>query len=128
MKVIIAGSRQIEDYDIVVRAVQASEFHVTEVVSGMARGVDRLGLKYAKHYNLSAKHVPADWQKHGKAAGFIRNVEMAEYADALIAVWDGKSHGTAHMIAEARKRGLKVFVFSAEKTFPFRRELTVVEE
>lgn len=54
----------------------------------------------------------ADWDKHGKAAGFKRNTEMAKYADALIAFWDGKSKGTKHMIDTAKSHNLKVRVIA----------------
>lgn len=113
MKVIIAGSRSIIDPAIVVAAVEASGFKIAEVVSGCCRGVDKLGEKWAEDRGLPVKRFLANWGKHGKSAGPIRNREMAEYADALIAIWDGKSRGTANMIEEAEKRGLKVFVYRA---------------
>lgn len=109
MKTIIAGSRGIEDYDLIASAVEASGFDVTEVVSGCARGVDSLAIRYAKEKGIPAKLFPADWNTHGRGAGFIRNTAMADYADALIAVWDGKSRGTSHMVYTATKKGLKVY-------------------
>jgi hypothetical protein len=111
MKVIIAGSRDISDYELVVKAVEDSGFAITEVVSGTARGVDRFGERWARESNVAVKRFPANWDKYGKRAGFLRNVDMADYADALIAVWNG-STGTANMISLAKKRGLKVFVRS----------------
>lgn len=54
--------------------------------------------------------MPADWDLYGKSAGFKRNVQMAEYADALVAFWDGASSGTKHMIETAQKMGLDVRV------------------
>jgi hypothetical protein len=111
MKVIIAGGREITNYDLVTCAITRSEFEITEVVSGMARGVDTLAVKYAKDNNLILKEFPADWKKHGKKAGPIRNSEMANYADALIAVWDGKSKGTNNMINQAINRKLKVYIY-----------------
>lgn len=110
MKVIIAGSREIFDYEVVKMAIEESKFEITEVVSGVARGVDSLGERYAYERKIQIKRFPADWDKHGKAAGPIRNIEMANYAEALIAIWDGKSRGTKHMINEAKKKNLKVFV------------------
>ena len=110
MKVIIAGSRDIIEYDVVLDAIAEAGFNVTEVVSGAARGVDRLGEQFARDCGLSIKLFPANWDKHGRAAGHIRNAEMAQYADALIAVWDGISPGTKNMVNEARKRGLKVYM------------------
>lgn len=117
MKTIIAGSRDIENYMLVKQAIALSGFkdQITEVVSGGARGIDRLGERYAKEEGIACAVFPADWDKWGKAAGPIRNSEMADYADALIAIWDGDSRGTKHMIDTARKKGLKVFVFKLPK-------------
>lgn len=110
LKVIIAGSRTIEDYSLVCRAIEKSGFQVKEVVSGTARGVDRLGEKWAAFNKIPVKSFPADWDKHGKAAGPIRNRQMAEYADALVCLWDGKSKGSKHMIDIANELGLAVYI------------------
>lgn len=113
MKTIIAGSRKIHSYHIVVWAIRNAirdGIEITEVVSGGAEGVDKLGEFYAKMHKLPVKKFPADWNKHGKRAGPIRNQQMADYADALIAVWDGKSRGTKDMIERAQAKGLHVFV------------------
>lgn len=110
MKVIIAGGRTIIDYTLVLSALRESEFTPTEIVSGMAPGVDTLAIQYAKENNLPLKEFHADWNTYKKAAGPIRNRAMAEYGDALVAIWDGESRGTKNMIEEATKRGLKVYV------------------
>ena len=110
MKTIIAGSRTVTEFRSVVKAIEASGFDITEVVSGTARGVDQLGEQYARAMGKLIKRFPAEWDKYGKSAGYKRNEVMAEYADALIAVWDGKSRGTSHMIDLARKQGLQVYV------------------
>ena len=110
MKVIIAGSRTIHDYIQVVLAVRESRFEVTEVVSGGAFGVDRLGEEWARDNEIPVKHFPAEWRKHRRSAGSIRNGQMAEYADALIAIHDGESRGTADMIRQAKKAGLLVYI------------------
>lgn len=114
MKTIIAGSRGITDYLTVLKAIEQSGFSVTEVVSGCARGVDRLGERFATEENLPLYKFPADWDKHGKRAGYRRNEQMAENADAVIAVWDGESRGTKHMIDIATNKGLKVFVYEVK--------------
>ena len=98
MKIIIAGSREVTDYNLILEAVRKSEFDISEVVSGNARGVDKLGERYATENNIDLKIFPADWDRYGKRAGYIRNSEMGEYADGLIAIWDGKSKGTKYMI------------------------------
>ncbi len=110
MKVIIAGGRDLNDYEVCLQGVEHAGFNITEVVSGHARGADALGERFAKEAGLSLKLFPADWNKHGRAAGFIRNNAMAAYADALIALWDGSSKGTAHMISQAKKLGLSVHI------------------
>jgi hypothetical protein len=110
MKTIIAGSRDITDLALVFEAVEASGFVITEVVSGGARGVDRLGEYYAALSGLPCKVFRADWDTYDKAAGSIRNGEMGKYAQALIAVWDGVSRGTKNMIDIALMLGLRVYI------------------
>lgn len=116
MKVIIAGSRGITDYKEVLRAIVDADFDITEVVSGGARGVDRLGEHYARLQKIPIKRFTPEWKCEvgfNPRAGLDRNVEMAGYADALIAIWDDKSKGTKHMIEVARRAGLQVFVCHA---------------
>lgn len=116
MKVIIAGSRSITDYISVERAINESGFapEITEIVSGAAPGVDRLGEKWARARNIHVRIMHADWNGLGRAAGFARNDRMSMYADALVAIWDGESRGTMHMIRTAIKRGLEVSVYLVE--------------
>ncbi len=110
MKVIVAGSRSINDYEFVKKTIQESGFKITEIVSGRAKGVDRLGEVYAKENNIPVKQFIVDWDKYGRSAGIKRNIEMGNYSDALIAIWDCKSKGTKHMIQYADKKCLKVFI------------------
>ena len=110
MKTIIAGGRDITDPAHVEAAINASGVWVSEVVCGGASGVDALGKAWAEANEVPVKMFPADWMKHGRAAGPIRNGEMAGYAEALIAIWDGKSRGTKNMIDQATKRGLAVYI------------------
>lgn len=110
MKTIIAGSRNIEEYQAILDAIEASGFEITEVISGGAKGVDSLGERYGTEKGIPVKVFPADWESYGRKAGIMRNKEMAAYAEALIAVWDGNSPGTYNMIAEAQSRKLKVYV------------------
>jgi hypothetical protein len=109
MKTIIAGSRSITDPLTIENAIKESGFEITEVVCGLARGVDSLGKEWAIKNNIPIKEFPADWDTHGRKAGYVRNLEMVKYADALIAIWDGESKGTKHTITEAEKRHLKIF-------------------
>lgn len=110
MKVIIAGGRDFEDYN---KLCQVCDYMLSkqsdiEIVSGTANGADTLGEKYAKEKGYPIAKFPADWNKYGKSAGYKRNAKMAEYADALIAFWNGKSKGTKHMIDLANKAKLKI--------------------
>jgi hypothetical protein len=110
MKTIIAGSREIRDYSILIEAVKECPWEITEVVSGTAQGPDRLGQRYARENKLPLYNFPAAWKRHGVVAGVIRNTEMAKNAQALLAIWDGRSTGTSHMISEARKLNLHVYI------------------
>jgi hypothetical protein len=109
MKVIIAGSRDFNDYEFLKKHCdEILKFQATvEIVSGGARGADRLGERYAMEKGYPITVFAADWVKYGKPAGVIRNEEMAVYADALIAFWDGSSPGTKHMIDTARRYGIR---------------------
>jgi hypothetical protein len=109
MKVIIAGSRTIVDYDLVVIAVTNSGFEITELVCGEARGVDTCGRQWAEKRQIPIKSFPANWDANGRRAGPMRNRQMAEYAEALILIWDGKSFGSANMLKEAKYRSLKIY-------------------
>lgn len=116
MKTVIAGSRNIKHQAIVDRAVELSGFQVTEVVSGTAQGVDTSGENWAKARGIPVAEFPAQWigpRGLDRGAGHARNQRMADYADALVAVWDGHSRGTQDMIRRAKKRGLVVFIYDA---------------
>lgn len=112
-KVIIAGGREFNDYPLLKAKVDASlntksKTHKIVIVSGKARGADSLGERYAAERGYEVSAHPADWDAYGKSAGYRRNAEMAQEADALIAFWDGKSRGTKHMIDLAEKHGLVI--------------------
>jgi hypothetical protein len=110
VKVIIAGSRKIEDLSIVEKAIAESGFLIAEVVSGGAMGVDSLAEQWAAENDMPVSVFKPDWSQYGRGAGPVRNAEMTDYAEALIAVWDGESKGTRDMIDKAEKKGLPVFV------------------
>lgn len=117
MKAIIAGTRYFDDYGLLCRTLGAwppSDLQglpepITEVVSGCAMGADRLGERWAKERGVPIRIFPAEWAMHGRRAGYVRNSQMAEYADVLVAFWDGKSRGTAMMI-DLMKRANKPVV------------------
>lgn len=113
-KIIIAGGRDFSDYTLLKRKCDELilSAHEVEIVSGAARGADILGERYANENGIAIKRFPANWNLHGKAAGHIRNQEMAEYADCLIAFWDGKSKGTSSMIKYAKDKNLDVHIIT----------------
>lgn len=114
MTTIIAGSRGITNPEVIVAAVAASGFQITEVFSGGARGVDIAGENWAIAQGIPVRSFPADWETFGKRAGMLRNEEMASQAEQLIAIWDGKSPGTKHMITIADEYGVPTFVYMAK--------------
>lgn len=98
MKVIIAGSRNFKNYELIEQTMSELGLDIDEVVCGGARGADRLGELWAKNHKIPVKYFLPKWHEFGKSAGYKRNVEMAEYADYLVAFWDKESRGTRHMI------------------------------
>lgn len=111
MRTIIAGSRNITSIKIVEKAIKASKIDITCVICGGAAGVDSIGKYIATINNIPVEMYLAQWDQYGKKAGFIRNEQMAENADALIAIWNGVSSGTKHMIETAKRHGLKVSIY-----------------
>jgi predicted Rossmann fold nucleotide-binding protein DprA/Smf involved in DNA uptake len=112
MRTIIAGSRQISDITQVEAAMRNNAApRPTVVLSGCAPGVDTLGERWAVARGIPIERYPAKWDKYPETAGRLRNREMAHAAEALVAVWDGKSSGTLHMIEAARQCGLVVHIW-----------------
>ena len=120
LKLIIAGSRNFYNYILLesTLAKLLSNYDdlpkQIEIVSGHALGADRLGEIWAERHKVKVITFLANWQLHGKRAGYLRNIEMAEYADALVAFWDGMSKGTKHMIDIAKSKNLQVRVIKFE--------------
>ena len=108
MKTIIAGSRSFNDYELLFAILDNLDWNITEIVSGGCYGADLLGERWATSQNIPIKRFIPDWNKHSRAAGPIRNKQMAEYAEALVAFWNIESKGTKNMIETARKLGLKI--------------------
>lgn len=112
-KVIVAGGRDFNDYPLLQQKLDTflqNKLPNVEIVSGRAKGADSMGETYATVNHLKLKVFPAEWDKYGKSAGYKRNKQMAEYANALIAFWDGKSKGTSHMINLATEHNLQIRV------------------
>jgi hypothetical protein len=115
-KVIIAGGRDFNNYMLLY--ITLGDYMNTEglipqymeIVSGGAVGADELGELFANRHNIELTIMKAEWAKYGRSAGYKRNVEMANYADYLIAFWNGNSKGTKHMIDTMKKLKKPVYV------------------
>jgi hypothetical protein len=115
-KIIIAGSRNFANYlflkekmlNIISKKIKDDCKIV--IISGTANGADKLGEKFANEFGYELRKFPADWERFGKSAGYKRNEQMADNADALVAFWDGISKGTSHMINIAKERNLLIRV------------------
>ena len=110
VRVIVAGSRGFQNYPLMCKELDKIKGRIECIVSGDAAGADTYGCMYARDNNIPIRHCPADWQKYGAAAGYVRNKQMGDYADELIAFWDGVSPGTKDMIDYMNKLGKKVTV------------------
>lgn len=117
MKVIVAGGRDFTDMvymDSCIKqlVMDGSIADNSELVCGMARGADITGYNlWHYHYKLPIHKFYADWKSEPRRAGFIRNEDMGDVADVLVAFWDGESRGTKHMIDYMTKLGKPVFIF-----------------
>jgi hypothetical protein len=119
VKTIIAGSRNFNDVNFLEKCMEEvrAEFPITEIISGGASGADALGEQwaFAQVDPIPIRVFRAEWDKYGKAAGPIRNGEMATYGDLLVLFWDGKSRGSKNMLESMKTLGkpTKVFYFTA---------------
>ena len=114
-RIVVAGSRTFEDYEIakvfILEVLQSfGEENTFIFLSGKCKGADALGERYAKEQGYEIEAYPADWEKYGRGAGPKRNAEMAKNCDAVICFWDGESKGTKSMIDLAKKHSKEVFI------------------
>jgi hypothetical protein len=116
MRTIIAGSRSISNYQDLLTALNECGWTPTVVLCGDAPGVDSLGKRWAHEHKIPVEIYTPDWNRLGKAAGIVRNMKMGRKADALIAVWDGTSPGTRHMIEFMSRRERKVYIYEPHTT------------
>ena len=110
MKVAVIGSRSFNDYELLRQTL--SKLEITLVVSGGAKGADSLGEKYANANNIPTKIFLPDWDKYGKSAGMLRNSDIINEAEIVVAFWDGESKGCKDAIAKANKLNKKVLIIS----------------
>lgn len=115
MKLMVCGSRTINNYYYVADAIQYVCRRIGQypslIISGAAYGSDVQALIWAIRHGVPRSVHVAEWNKYGKSAGYRRNVDMVDECDLCIAIWDGVSKGTAHSIQIARSKGKPVWVF-----------------
>ncbi len=115
MRTIIAGGRDCNNPDVLIEALDSCPWEPSVVICGMAKGADTLGLEWATDCDIPVIRCYPEWTLPGgvfdKTAGYKRNIEMAKLGEGLLALWDGYSKGTAHMINTANKLKLKVHVY-----------------
>ena len=109
-KWIVAGSRSFQNYPRLEKELDRIRDQIGEIVCGEAKGADTYGRIYAESHNIPVRSFPADWAAYGKAAGYFRNSEMAEYAHKAIIFWDGTSPGSRDMINKMQDAGKEVIV------------------
>lgn len=119
IRIIVAGTRTFSDYellrskldDFVSKLKQKHPDKQVVIITGAAKGADKLGSLYARNHNIPLKEFPADWNTYGRAAGPIRNQQMSDYAlhevPVLIVFWDGESRGTKNMINIAKRHNVQ---------------------
>ena len=103
LKLIVAGGRDFNDYELMSKVIMDLALVVypdqaISIVSGMAKGADALGYMFAVENNVKKYIFPADWNRYGRSAGMLRNKEMGNFSDVLLAFWDNRSRGTHQMI------------------------------
>lgn len=108
MRLAIVGSRTFENYDLLafwvylLTSMRLTPEYTISIISGGAKGADSLGEKYADHHSIPKEIFKPEWNKYGKAAGFLRNQTIVDNCDIVLAFWDGKSRGTADTINKAK--------------------------
>ena len=116
MKLAVVGTRTFNNYWLLKEELNKYD-SITEIISGGAKGADKLAEKYAKEYNISTKIFKASWDKYGKSAGFFRNTEIWKYADEGIAFWDGVSPGTKHSVSLSQVFNKKLKVIKYDNNY-----------
>ena len=114
MKIAIVGSRSITVNNLGDYLPE----NTTEIVSGGAIGVDRSARNYAKTHNIKLKEFLPEYERYGRSAPLKRNLQIIDYADEVIAFWDGMSHGTRFVIENCKRKNVPIKVYAlANKKF-----------
>lgn len=108
----IVGSRSFNDYERLKKIIDyiRTKFNVVKIVSGGARGADSLGAEYATKHNIELVVFPAEWDRLGKSAGYVRNEKIVDNSDFIVAFWDGVSKGTKHTINIAERKNKRLLI------------------
>jgi len=118
MKIVVCGSRYVTSYELVKekieQCIKENNIRIAQLVSGGAKGVDTLAENWAIQKGIEVIRFPANWDKYGLSAGPIRNRQMANYCDIVIAIWDGKSRGTKNMIDYSESIKKKVYIYPCD--------------
>ncbi len=114
MKVAVVGSRNLQINDL----NQYLPKDVTEIVSGGAKGIDTSARDYAQTHNIRLTEFLPEYQKYGRAAPLHRNIQIIEYADLVLAFWDGQSKGTKFVIDQCRQRDIPIKVIMPKQCAP----------
>lgn len=108
MKVAVVGSRTFNDYNKLKTTLDS--IGISIIISGGAVGADSLAERYASDMNIPTIIFKPDWKTHGRSAGIIRNKDIVDSCDILVAFWDGESRGTLNSIERANASGKRVIV------------------
>jgi len=111
MRVAVIGSRNLYVNDLEKYIPE----NTTEIVSGGAKGVDTSARYYALKNNIPLKEFLPEYDKYGRSAPLKRNLLIIDYADIVLAFWDGKSRGTKYVIDNCNKRNVKVVVYKSQE-------------
>lgn len=116
MKLAIIGSRTFDNYDLLKNILEPYKSEISLIISGGAKGADKLGEKWAEENNIKTLIFLADWEQYGKKAGFIRNHDIIKNCEGVLAFWDGKSKGTAHSLelAKKHKKYIRIIYYEME--------------
>lgn len=110
MKVAVIGGRDFSNKELLYKTLNNLRIKPELIISGGALGADTLAEAWAKDNNIPTQIFYPDWNKHGKAAGPIRNKLIVESCDVCIAFWDGKSRGTKSSIDMCKSKGIRYHI------------------